>query len=73
MAIAYWGTERGFPRTWSVAAAVGGLIGFQAAMPPWGVALGLAVAAVGVWLVRQDRREGQVQPDSQRVPGTAGR
>jgi len=33
----------------------GGLIGFQAAMPPWGVVLGLAVAAVGVWLIRQDR------------------
>jgi hypothetical protein len=59
---------RVFPRTLSVAVAVGGLIGFQAAMPPWGLALGLAVAAVGIWLVRQDRQEGQVQPDSQRVP-----
>jgi hypothetical protein len=64
---------RVFPRTLSVAVAVGGLIGFQAAMPPWGLALGLAVAAVGSWLVRQDRQEGQVQPESQRVPGTAAR
>ena len=47
---------RVFPRALSVAVIIGGLIGFQAAMPPWGVALGLAVAAVGVWLIRQDRR-----------------
>jgi hypothetical protein len=47
---------RVFPRALSLAIAVAGLIGFQAAMPPWGVALGLAVAAVGVWLIRQDRK-----------------
>jgi hypothetical protein len=50
---------RVFPRALSVAVVIGGLIGFQAAMPPWGVALGLAVAAVGVWLIRQAR---MVQP-----------
>jgi hypothetical protein len=52
---------RVFPRALSVAVAIGGLIGFQAAMPPWGVALGLAVAALGVWLIRQDRMARQVQ------------
>jgi hypothetical protein len=52
---------RVFPRALSVAVAIGGLIGFQAAMPPWGVALGLAVAALGVWLIRQDRIARQVQ------------
>jgi hypothetical protein len=46
---------RVLPRALSIAVALGGLIGFQAAMPLWGVALGLAVAAVGVWLIRQDR------------------
>ena len=46
---------RVFPRALSIAVAIGGLIGFKAATAPWGVALGLAVAAVGVWLVRQDR------------------
>jgi hypothetical protein len=51
---------RVFPRALSVAVAVAGLIGFQAAMPPWGVALGLAVAAVGVWLIRHDRMARQV-------------
>jgi hypothetical protein len=34
------------------------LIGFMAAMPPWGVPLGLAVAAIGVWLIRHDRTVG---------------
>jgi hypothetical protein len=53
--------SRTFPRTLSVAVAVGGLIGFKAATAPWGVALGLAVAAVGVWLMRQDRTGQAVQ------------
>jgi hypothetical protein len=44
--------SRTFPRALSVAVAIGGLIGFKAATAPWGVALGLAVAAVGVWLIR---------------------
>jgi hypothetical protein len=52
---------RVLPRALSIAVALGGLIGFQAAMPPWGVPLGLAVAAVGVWLVRQDRMVRQVR------------
>ena len=59
--VASW-RARVLPRALSVAVAVGGLIGFQAAMPPWGVALGLAVAAVGIWLIRQDRVVGRVQP-----------
>jgi hypothetical protein len=55
---------RVLPRALSIAVALGGLIGFQAAMPPWGVPLGLAVAAVGVWLVRQDRmvRQDRTRP-----------
>ncbi len=52
--VASW-RARVLPRALSIALAVGGLIGFQAAMPPWGVALGLAVGAVGIWLIRQDR------------------
>ena len=37
-------------------------------MPPWGVALGLAVSAVGIWLIRQDRIIRRVQAPS---PGAA--
>ena len=52
---------RVLPRALAVALAVGGLLGFQAAMPPWGVALGLAVAAVGIWLIRHDQLVGRVE------------
>jgi hypothetical protein len=31
-------------------------------MPPWGVALGLAIAALGVWLIRHDRTVVIVRP-----------
>ena len=48
-----WRT-RMLPRAVSAALAVGGLLGFQAAVPPWGAALGLAVAAAGIWLMRQE-------------------
>jgi hypothetical protein len=57
------------PRALSIAVAIGGLIGFQAAMPLWGVALGLAVAAVGVWLIRQDRLVRRVQTRPVHEPG----
>jgi hypothetical protein len=52
--IASW-RARVFPVALSIALGVAGLIGFMAAMPPWGVPLGLAVAALGVWLIRHDR------------------
>jgi uncharacterized protein YqgC (DUF456 family) len=46
---------RAFPRALCVGLMIGGLLGYFAAQPPWGLALGLAVAAVGVWLARNDR------------------
>ena len=49
------------PRALSIAVAIGGLIGFKAATAPWGVALGLAVAAVGVWLIRHRPTDQGVQ------------
>ena len=52
--IASW-RARVFPVALSIALGVAGLIGFMAAMPPWGLPLGLAVAALGVWLIRHDR------------------
>jgi hypothetical protein len=55
--IASW-RARVFPVALSIALGVAGLIGFMAAMPPWGVPLGLAVAAIGVWLIRHDRTVG---------------
>jgi hypothetical protein len=55
--IASW-RARVFPVALSIALGVAGLIGFMAAMPPWGVPLGLAVAALGIWLIRHDRTVG---------------
>ena len=53
-AIALWRAET-LSRTMSIALITGGLIGFLAATPPWGVVLGLVVATIGGWLIRQDR------------------
>ena len=41
-----------FPRAISAGIVVGGLLGFQALLPPFGVPLGLALAVLGVWLLR---------------------
>ena len=46
---------RVFPAAYSLGIVLGGLIGFWAAMPPIGVPLGLALVALGLWLVRADR------------------
>jgi hypothetical protein len=43
---------RVFPRLISLAIVVGGLIGFLAARPPYGVALRLALLSLGIWMVR---------------------
>ena len=41
-----------FPRLISLAIVAGGIIGFLAAQPPYGVALGLALLSLGIWMVR---------------------
>ena len=48
---------RVFPKTISVAIAVGGLIGFSALLAPMGIPIGLAVAWLGAWMVRSLRAE----------------
>ena len=47
---------RVFPRTLSVALVIGGLLAFNALLAPFGIALGLAVGAVGIWVVRSTSR-----------------
>ena len=44
---------RVFPVAISVAIAVGGLVGFLAAAPPYGIPLGLALVWLGGWLMRR--------------------
>jgi|tagenome__1003787_1003787.scaffolds.fasta_scaffold20829327_1 hypothetical protein len=46
---------RVFPVPISVALTIGGLIGFLAAAPPWGAALGLALTWLGGWLIKAER------------------
>jgi hypothetical protein len=46
---------RVFPLPISVALTIGGLIGFLAAAPPWGAALGLALTWLGGWLIKAER------------------
>ncbi|TDW77331.1 hypothetical protein [Kribbella pratensis] len=45
-----------FPRAISVAIVIGGLLGFQALLPPWGIGLGLAMVWLGVWLIKTPAR-----------------
>jgi hypothetical protein len=44
-----------FPKTISVAIVVGGIIGFQALLAPFGIPIGLAIASLGVWMIRSRR------------------
>jgi hypothetical protein len=46
---------RVFPKTICVALVVGGIIGFMALLSPFAIPLGLAVAALGVWMIRTTR------------------
>jgi hypothetical protein len=43
---------RVFPRLISVAIMVGGAVGFLALLPPFGIPLGLAMIALGTWMIR---------------------
>jgi hypothetical protein len=63
---------RSLPPALAVALAVAGALGFQAAMAPWGVPLGLAVAASGIWIIRQDRTTRRLRAYPDREPVRSG-
>jgi len=46
---------RAVPFAAGSAMVVGGLLGYNSGMTPYGVPIGLAVAAMGVWVIRRDR------------------
>ena len=48
---------RVFPRWISVAVVIGGVIGFRALLAPTGIPIGLAVGALGIWMMRAMRSE----------------
>ena len=43
---------RVFPMPNSIAIIIGGIIGFQAALPPFAIALALAIGWLGLWMIR---------------------
>jgi hypothetical protein len=43
---------RAFPKAISAAIVVGGLLGFQALLAPFGIPIALAIASLGVWMLR---------------------
>ena len=47
---------RAIPVGLSLALVVGGVLGYHSGLPPYGTPIGLAVAALGGWLIHQDRR-----------------
>jgi hypothetical protein len=44
---------RVFPVWISLLVVVGGIAGYQALLSPWGIPLGLAISALGLWLLRR--------------------
>ena len=41
-----------FPLPISIALVIGGIVGFQAALPPFAVPLALAICSLGIWMIR---------------------
>jgi hypothetical protein len=63
--------SRVYPAAVGVAITIGGVVGFQALLSPYGVPLGLAVGGLGVWLLRRRSEEhGAAMPS--RVPQSVG-
>jgi hypothetical protein len=58
---------RVFPIPISVALTIGGVIGFLAAAPPWGAAVGLPLTWLGGWLIKADRALATI-PEPATVP-----
>ena len=61
---------RVFPVWISIFIVVGGIAGYQALLAPWGIPLGLAIATLGVWLLRRRRSSATAESLDER-PATA--
>ena len=55
---------RVFPVAISVAIVIGGALGFNSLLSPWGVPLGLAVGALGIWMIRTKRANDAADADA---------
>jgi hypothetical protein len=58
---------RAVPVGSALAVVVGGLLAYNSGLPPWGTPLGLAVAALGTWLIIRDRRGVRAQMQDSRA------
>jgi hypothetical protein len=70
LAVVLWRTGA-VPALIALAVAAGGIVGFDSGMPPKAVLLGLALAAVGAWCARVDRRAAHAhaaRPATARAP-----
>ena len=47
---------RAIPVGLALALVVGGVLGYHSGLPPYGTPIGLAVAALGGWIIVRDRR-----------------
>jgi hypothetical protein len=59
---------RVFPRSICVAIIIGGLLGFNALLAPFGVPLGLAIAWLGVWMIRTPFEAASTTPTDSQPP-----
>jgi hypothetical protein len=58
---------RALPVALSLGLIVGGLLGYNSGLPPWGTPIGLAVAALGGWLIHQDRSSARARTHDSRT------
>jgi hypothetical protein len=58
---------RVFPLAISLGIVLGGALGFFALMPPFGIGIGLAMLALGAWLVRTPQPGAAARPDAAAV------
>jgi len=58
---------RAIPVGLALALVVGGVLGYHSGLPPYGTPIGLAVAALGYWLIHQDRRGTRARTQNSRT------
>jgi hypothetical protein len=58
---------RALPVVLSLGLVVGGVLGYNSGLPPYGTPIGLAVAALGAWLLHQDRAAARARTQNSRT------
>ena len=58
---------RAIPVGLALALVVGGVLGYHSGLPPYGTPIGLAVAALGYWLIQRDRAASRARTQNSRT------